>query len=117
MNPARVAKDDADTGTLNAPCTWPFACAAAGRTSSTVASPICSRRSSDGGAPMKGPLFSATTRAVVGGRGVATDAELVMKAWTSPNPSAAFVRFSALIVEEWAGLMAAPQSDPATWPG
>ncbi len=117
MKPARVANDEPETGTLKAPCTWPSACAAAGRTSSTVASPIWSRRSSDGGAPMKGPLFSATTRAVVGGRGVETDAELVMNACTSPKPSATFERFSSAIVEERAGLIAAPHSEPATWPG
>ena len=66
---------------------------------------------------MKGPLFSATTRAVVGGRGVETAAELVMNACTSPNPSATFDRFSPPIVEERAGLIAAPHSEPATWPG
>ena len=63
------------------------------------------------------PLFSATTRAVVGGRGVDTAAELVMNSCTSPKASATFVLFSAPIVDERAGLIAAPHSEPATCPG
>ena len=117
MKPARVANDEPETGTLKAPCTWPSACVAAGRTSSTVAEPISWTRSSAGGAPTNGPLFSATTRAVVGGRGVETAAELVMNSCMSPNARATFDRFSAAIVVEWAELIAAPQSEPATCPG
>ena len=58
--------------------------------------------------------MSVTTRVVVGGRGVESDAEALMKAWASPYASAAFVCFSLPIVDEWAGLIAAPHSDPAT---
>ena len=117
MKPARVANDEAETGTLNAPWTWPAAWATAGRTSSTVASPMSASRSSCAGAPRNGPLFRATTRAVVGGRGVETAAELVMNACTSPNPTAAFDSLSAPIVDECAGLIAAPHNEPATCPG
>src|ERR1043166_7512305 len=117
MKPARVANDDADTGTLNAPWTWPAACDIAGRTSSTVAEPVLSSLATGPDARTNGPLFSTTTRAVVGGRGVATDAELAMNSCRSPNARAAFERFSDAMVVERAGLIAAPQSEPATWPG
>src|SRR6266576_3034002 len=117
MNPARVANDEAETGTLKAPCTWPAACVTAGLTSRTVASPGRSRCSIGAGAPTNGPLFNATTLAVVGGRGVDTDAELVTNACLSSKPSAAFEFISAPMVDECAGLIAAPHNEPATWPG
>jgi hypothetical protein len=66
---------------------------------------------------MNDPWFRATTRTVVGGRGVDTDAEALMNACTSPYSSAAFVLFSVPMVDDFAGLIAAPQSDPATCPG
>src|SRR5207248_541289 len=72
-NPARVANEAPSTGTLIAPCTCPAPNRSADRTSKTVALQQSVTWRSGGGASTHGPLFSATTRAVVGGRGVADE--------------------------------------------
>ena len=119
MKPARVANDEPSTGTLIAPCTCPAACRSAERRSSTVTLSLCVTclSGSAAGAPTKGPRFSSTTCAVVGGRGVDTDAEMPMNSSRSACASAAFVRLWSPIVDDRSGLIAAPQSEPATCPG
>ena len=64
-----------------------------------------------------GTRLIATTRSVVGGRGVAIDADSRTNSWTSRMCSAGFVERSCAIVERRSELMLPPHSEPATWPG
>ncbi len=105
------------TGTLIAPGTCPAVWSANGRTSSTVAAPGSASSAGSSGLATHGPWLSETTSAVVGGRGVETDADTSTNSCTSRNRSASFDSRSWAIVDERSLLMFPPHSDPATWPG
>ena len=83
-NAAFVEKRVPETGTLNAPATWPAANASTGRTSSTC-TPSGAAASSDGicCAPTNGPRLSSTIRSMFGGRGVETPADSATNTATS----------------------------------
>jgi hypothetical protein len=56
----------------------------------------------------------ATTRSVVGGRGVDSEADSSTNSWTSVMRRAGFVDRSRAIVEQRSGLIFPPHSEPAT---
>ena len=93
---------------------WPDAYEANGRTSSTVVSPGSSSSPGSAGRASHGPRFSATTRPVVGGRGVETEAETRMNSCASWNSSAVLLSRSWPIVDERSVLMFPPHKEPAT---
>ena len=115
--PAFVPNDEPETGTLIAPDV-PAAKSRGGRTSSTVASPGAVDGPRPGGAATNGPRLSATIRSLFGGRSRA-DADRLGDELVHARRvrSIGLKRRSKPIVVEAFELIAAPHSEPATWPG
>ena len=91
--------------------------ASVGRTSTTTASVgTASIRSSEVCAPRSGPRLSSTIRSMFGGRGGCGPDAVSRKSASSPC-SAGLKRRSKPIVVDAFELIAAPHSEPATWPG
>ena len=101
-NPARVADGEPETGTLRRAVHVPPAACVFVRAGRPGWLPRRVGRDVRelGVEPTNTYLLRWTTRAVVGGRGVESEAVEVMNACASLNSSFAFVRFSLPIVEE-----------------
>ena len=118
-NPALVAKPRRRRGTLSAPGTCPAANSSAGAhvEHGAPSAPVRELLERRRRAPTNGPRLSATIRSMFGGRGAGAAVDSATKSSSSSRREHGLKRRSKPIVVDAFELIAAPHSEPATWPG